>query len=48
MMISDLYVVRKLRSGHFGQVFACYNKETAKMYAVKVLERKLMDQEHLV
>lgn len=25
MVISDFHVVKKLRSGNFGQVYACYN-----------------------
>lgn len=28
MQISDFHVVKKLRSGNFGQVYACYNKKT--------------------
>ena len=26
--ISDFHVIKNLRSGNFGQVYACYNKKT--------------------
>lgn len=39
MVLSDFHVVKKLRSGSFGQVYACYNKKTNKVYAIKVLDR---------
>ena len=28
MQISDFHVIKNLRSGNFGQVYACYNKKT--------------------
>ena len=39
MVLSDFHVVKKLRSGNFGQVYACYNEKTNKVYAIKVLDR---------
>ena len=39
MVISDFHVVKKLRSGNFGRVYACYNEKTDKVYAIKVLDR---------
>jgi serine/threonine protein kinase len=39
MIINDFHVVKKLRSGNFGQVYACYHHKTDKVYAVKVLDR---------
>lgn len=40
MQISDFHVVRKLREGNFGKVYACYNQRTEKLYAIKVLDRQ--------
>ncbi len=39
MVLSDFHVVKKLRSGNFGQVYACFNEKTNKVYAIKVLDR---------
>ena len=39
MQINDFHVVRKLREGNFGKVYACYNSKTEKVYAIKVLDR---------
>lgn len=39
MQISDFYVIRKLREGNFGRVYACWNTKTSKIYAIKVLDR---------
>ncbi len=40
MQINDFHVVRKLREGNFGKVYACYNTKTLKLYAIKVLDRQ--------
>ena len=40
MQISDLMVVRRLREGNFGKVYACWSAKTEKLYAVKVLDRQ--------
>lgn len=39
MQIGDFYVVRRLREGNFGKVYACWNAQTNKLYAIKVLDR---------
>lgn len=39
MSINDFILVRKLRAGNFGQVFACYNTVIKKKYAIKVMDR---------
>ena len=39
MQISDFYIVRKLRNGNFGKVYACWSVKTNKIYAIKVLDR---------
>lgn len=39
MQITDFHVVRKLREGNFGKVYACWNTKTEKIYAIKVLDR---------
>lgn len=39
MQIGDFYVVRRLREGNFGKVYACWNSQTNKLYAIKVLDR---------
>lgn len=39
MQIGDFHVVRKLREGNFGKVYACYNSKTSKLYAIKTLDR---------
>jgi serine/threonine protein kinase len=39
MQISDFHVVRKLREGNFGKVYACWNVKTERVYAIKVLDR---------
>jgi serine/threonine protein kinase len=39
LQITDFHVIRKLRSGNFGQVYACWNRKTEKIYAIKVLDR---------
>ena len=40
MSLTDFVVLRKLRSGNFGQVYACYNMIIKKKYAIKVMDRK--------
>lgn len=39
MAINDFILLRKLRAGNFGQVYACYNTVIQKKYAVKVMDR---------
>ena len=39
MQITDFHVIRKLREGNFGKVYACFNTKTQKIYAIKVLDR---------
>jgi hypothetical protein len=39
MQICDFHVIRKLREGNFGKVYACWNAKTEKIYAIKVLDR---------
>jgi serine/threonine protein kinase len=39
MQICDFHVVRKLREGNFGKVYACWNVKTERIYAIKVLDR---------
>ena len=40
MLIKDFYAIRKLRSGNFGCVYACYNQTTDKKYAIKVILKR--------
>lgn len=48
MQISDFHVVRKLRQGNFGKVYACWNHKTAKMYAIKVLDRQYVEKSQII
>jgi serine/threonine protein kinase len=48
MAISDFHVVKKLRSGNFGQVYVCYNIKTEKIYAVKVLDRSYVEKAQII
>jgi serine/threonine protein kinase len=38
--LKDFIVIRKLRSGNFGKVYACYNKITKLKYAIKVMDKQ--------
>ena len=40
MSLNDFFILRKLRSGNFGQVYACYNSIIKKKYAIKVMDRE--------
>ena len=48
MQINDFHVVRKLREGNFGKVYACYNSKTEKVYAVKVLDRLYVEKSQII
>jgi len=48
MQISDFYVVRKLREGNFGKVYACWNTKTNKIYAIKVLDRFYVEKSQII
>ena len=48
MQISDFHIVRKLREGNFGKVYACYNQKTGKMYAIKVLDRHYVEKSQII
>jgi serine/threonine protein kinase len=48
MAISDFHVVKKLRSGNFGHVYACYNHKTNKVYALKVLDRSYVEKAQII
>lgn len=48
MQISDFHVVRKLREGNFGKVYACYNQRTEKLYAIKVLDRQYVEKSQII
>ena len=37
--LNDFVVVKKLRAGNFGQVYACYHRIIKKKYAIKVMDR---------
>lgn len=37
--INDFYVIRRLRAGNFGRVYACCNKINNKKYALKVMNK---------
>ena len=39
MLITDFHVIKKLRAGNFGTVYVCYNYNTKKTYAIKVLDK---------
>lgn len=47
-MITDFHVIKKLRSGNFGQVYACYNEKTEKVYAIKVLDRTYFEKAQII
>jgi serine/threonine protein kinase len=40
LTLNDLFVVRKLRSGNFGQVYATFSPATDKKYALKVMDQE--------
>lgn len=46
--MSDFHVIRKLREGNFGKVYACWNNKTAKMYAIKVLDRQYVEKSQII
>lgn len=48
MQISDFHIVRKLREGNFGKVYACYNQKTGKLYAIKVLDRHYVEKSQII
>ena len=48
MQITDFHVVRKLREGNFGKVYACYNSKTEKVYAIKVLDRLYVEKSQII
>ena len=48
LRINDFYVIRKLRSGNFGRVFACWNKSTQKKYALKVMNKTRLNKEKVM
>jgi len=48
MQISDFIVVRKLREGNFGKVYACWNVKTEKLYAIKVLDRSYVEKSQII
>lgn len=37
--VNDFYVIRKLRGGNFGRVYACCNKTNNKKYALKIMNK---------
>ena len=39
LKLDDFVLLRKLRAGNFGQLYACYNRSTQKKYAVKVMNK---------
>lgn len=39
LFLKDFIVLKKLRSGNFGKVYACYNKKTLEKYAIKVVNK---------
>jgi serine/threonine protein kinase len=48
MQITDFHVVRKLREGNFGKVYACWNSRTEKVYAIKVLDRAYVEKSQII
>jgi cGMP-dependent protein kinase len=48
MQISDFHVVRKLREGNFGKVYACWNVKTERVYAIKVLDRSYVEKSQII
>lgn len=42
MCLKDFIVLKKLRAGNYGKVYACYNKKTAEKYAIKVINKTFM------
>lgn len=39
LLLKDFIVLKKLRSGNFGKVYACYNRKTLEKYAIKVINK---------
>lgn len=48
LKLEDFIVLRKLRAGNFGQLYSCYNKETQKKYAVKVMNKVKLAKESVM
>ena len=37
--LKDFIILRSLRAGNFGRVYACFNKSTKSKYAIKVMNK---------
>lgn len=48
MVLADFHVIKRLRAGNFGQVYACWNKKTKKVYAIKVLDRAYIEKAQII
>lgn len=48
LLLKDFIVLKKLRSGNFGKVYACYNKKTLEKYAIKVINKESITSSNIM
>lgn len=48
LQLDDFILVRKLRSGNFGQIYAAFNKTTKRKYALKLMSKGTLSKENIM